>query len=237
MPTVSAARAALVAAFAIVSIARASDDATVRGSGVLVGAVSYQGNPPPPRKLAIRKDQEVCGQEQPDEQLVVSAGGKIADAVVSLVDAPPSKPPPDASPVLDQKGCRYTPHVLLAPAGSTIKVLNGDGILHNIHTYGRVNPPVNIAQPQFKKEVTIEMDEPEKVAVKCDAHEWMSGVIVVMEHPYYAKTDAQGSFRLTDVPPGEHTVKVWHEKLGEKSAKVKVEPGKETRVDFTLGPK
>ena len=63
----------------------------------------------------------------------------------------------------------------------------------------------------------------------------MSGVIVVMEHPYYAKTDEKGAFRLSDVPPGEYTVNVWHETLGQKSAKVTVGPGKETQVDFGLG--
>ena len=85
--------------------------------------------------------------------------------------------------------------------------------------------------------MTIQLDEPEKVPVKCDTHEWMSGVIVVMDHPYFAKTDAKGAFRLSDVPAGEYTLAVWHERLGEKSAKVKVEPGKESRVDFVLGGK
>ena len=90
-------------------------------------------------------------------------------------------------------------------------------------------------RPLTYQEIAIELEDPESVPVKCDTHEWMSGVIVVAGHPYYAKTDASGSYRLTDVPPGEYVVTVWHEKLGEKTARVKVAPGKEARVDFTLG--
>jgi len=58
-----------------------------------------------------------------------------------------------------------------------------------------------------------------------------------MDHPYYAKTDSAGSFSLKDVPPGEYTVKVWHEKLGEKTEKVKVEAGKDAKVAFKLAAK
>ena len=217
--------------------ASAVQAADVKNGGTIVGVVSYEGRPPPARKLAITKDQEVCGTEKSDESLIVGRDGKLANAVISIEGIARGKAMAEPTAVLDQKGCQYTPHVLLVPAGATIKVLNGDGILHNVHTYGRVNPPINIAQPQFKKEVSIALDEPERLPVKCDTHEWMSGVIVVAEHPYYAKTDESGSFRIADVPPGEQTVKVWHEKLGEKTAKVKVVPGKEARVDFTLGPR
>jgi plastocyanin len=196
---------------------------------------SYAGVPPPVRTLTVTKEQEVCGKDQADERLVIGADKKVANAVVSIAAISRGQAVSDAAPVLDQKGCHYSPHVLLVPAGVAIKVLNGDGILHNVHTHGRANPPVNVAQPQFKKEISIQFDEPETVAVKCDTHEWMSGVIVVMEHPYYAKTDEKGAFRLNDVPPGEYTVDVWHETLGQKSATVTVGPGKETRVDFALG--
>ncbi|MBI2962564.1 MAG: carboxypeptidase regulatory-like domain-containing protein [Deltaproteobacteria bacterium] len=209
----------------------------IQNAGAIVGEVTYDGPPPPPRTLAVTKDQEVCGQGAPSESLVVGRDGKVANAVVSIVGITRGKPMPTLEPVLDQKGCRYLPHVLLAPAGETIRVRNSDGILHNVHTRSRVNPPVNIAQPKFKKEVSIELEEPESVAVRCDAHEWMSAVIVAMEHPYYAASDPQGTFRIGDVPPGEYTLRVWHETLGEKSEKVTIEAGKETRAVFELGPR
>ncbi|MGH7896463.1 MAG: carboxypeptidase regulatory-like domain-containing protein [Candidatus Binatia bacterium] len=209
----------------------------VKNGGTIAGVAIFDGQPPSPKKLAVTKDQEVCGTEKIAEDLVVGADGKIAHVVVSLTDVKKGKKMGDAAPVLDQRGCRYLPHVLLVPAGSTVKVLNNDGILHNVHTYARKNQPVNIAQPKFKKEITTEFEEPELVSVKCDTHEWMSGVIVVMDHPYYATSDETGAFRLTDVPPGEYSLKAWHEKLGEKLVKVKVEAGTETRVELKLGGK
>jgi plastocyanin len=226
----------LLAAFVLRAVAAAAYDAgAVPNGGTIAGAVSYEGTPPPARTLAVTKDQEVCGKDQADERLAVGADRKVANAVVSIAAISRGKPVGDAVGVLDQTGCRYSPHVLLVPAGAPIKVLNGDDILHNVHTQGRVNPPVNVAQPQFKKEMSIQLDEPETVSVRCDTHEWMSGVIVVMEHPYYAKTDEKGAFRLSDVPAGEYTVDVWHETLGQKSARVTVDPGKEAQLDFTLG--
>ncbi len=221
----------------VVSQGVAYEGGTVKNGGSIVGEVSYDGPPPPAAKVTVTKDQEVCGKDPVDDQLVVGADKRIANAVVSLTGIARGKRFAEEPPVLDQKGCRYAPHLLLVPAAAPIKVMNDDGILHNVHTYSRANPPVNIAQPAFKKEVTIQLEEPEKVPVKCDTHEWMSGVIVVMDHPYFAKTDEKGAFRLSDVPPGEYTVTVWHEKLGEKSAKVKVEAAKDSHLDFTLGGK
>jgi len=209
----------------------------VKNGGTIVGVVMLEGMSPPAKKITTTKDQDVCGNLKTAEDLIVSPDKKIANAVVSIDAISRGKKIDAASPVLDQKGCQYVPHVLLVPAGSPVKVLNSDGILHNIHTYTRKNQPVNIAQPKFKKEVTVEFAEPENVGVKCDAHEWMSGVIVVMDHPYYAKTDENGAFALTDVPPGEYSLKVWHEKLGEKVEKVKVETGKPVRVELKLGAK
>jgi plastocyanin len=230
-------RAAVMLVALAASRAAAYDAGAVKNGGSIAGVVRYDGPSHAIGKLTVTKDQEVCGKDSTDEQLVLGDGGAVANAVVSLSGISRGKPFSDGPVVLDQKGCRYAPHVLLVPAGAPIKVLNDDGILHNVHTYGRTNPPVNVAQPAFKKEITIQLDEPESVPVKCDTHEWMNGVIVVMDHPYFAKTDEKGAFRLSDVPAGDYTVAVWHEKLAAKSTKVKVDPGKESRADFTLGAK
>ena len=228
---------AILFATAEVGGAAAYEAVDVKDGGTIVGEVEFDGNPPPVKKIEVTKDQEVCGKEKEAEDLIVSADKKIANAVVWIYAIEKGKKLEPTTVSLDQKGCHYVPHVLLVPAGSTVKILNSDGILHNIHTYGKKNPPVNIAQPKFKKEVTTKLDQPENVDVKCDAHAWMGGIFVVQDNPYYAKTDEKGTFKLTDVPPGEYTLKVWHEKLGEKTEKVKVEAGKEAKVVFKLAAK
>src|SRR6202048_2378667 len=115
--------------------------------GTISGTVKYDGTPPKPKPLEVTKDKEVCGLKPHfDEDLVVGDGGGIQNAVVVVKGAKGDSKPGDVT--FDQKGCRYEPHVLAFPAGSTVKIMNSDGILHNIHTYSTVNPSFNAAQPK-----------------------------------------------------------------------------------------
>lgn len=227
--------AALLAA-AWIDSAGAYEAADVKDGGTIVGEVVVEGGVPS-KKVEVTKDQEVCGKEKDPQDLLVR-DGKLVNAVVSLADVQKGKKmEAPAAPTLDQKGCEYKPHVVFLTPDQEMKILNSDGILHNIHTYSKKNPPVNIAQPKFKKEVKAKFAQPEAIDVRCDAHGWMAGTVVVMDHPYYTATDDKGSFKLSDVPPGEYTVKVWHAKLGEKTEKVKVEAGKEAKVTLKLAGK
>jgi hypothetical protein len=72
------------------------------------------------------------------------------------------------------------------------------------------------------------------VHLKCDVHSWMSAWVFVATHPYYAVTKEDGSFSIGDVPPGDYSVKVWHGRLGEKAASVKVDPKGSATADFVI---
>jgi len=216
----------------------AYEGGAVANGGSISGTVKYKGTPPAPVKLDVNKDTKACGTEQKtSRELVVGGDGGIQYAVVFIPGITKGKPFPTAKPVLDQKGCEYTPHVLLAPAGSDVDILNSDGILHNIHTYSEKNPPLNKAQPQFRKTMTENFKQPERVKLACDVHGWMQGWLIVEDSPYYVVTDDKGAFKLTDVPPGDYEVKVWQEKLGESSQKVTVKPGADSAVNFELAGK
>jgi len=218
--------------------ARAYDGGPVSNGGSITGEVKVQGAAPAAKPIEVTKDKEVCGQHEiKNEDLVVSASGGVENAVVSITNISKGKPMPAAEATLDQKGCQYVPHVLLFPAGTTVKINNDDGILHNIHTYSTKNAPINMAQPKFKKTIEAKFDQPEVVKVTCDAHGWMGGWFVVEDNPYFVKTDANGAFKLTDVPPGDYEVKVWQEKLGEKTQKVTVAAGGDAKVTFELAAK
>ncbi len=91
-----------------------------------------------------------------------------------------------------------------------------------------------MAQPGFMKKMNAKFDQPEIVKATCDAHAWMQGWIVVAEHPYYAVTGSDGSFKLTNVPAGSYKLRVWHETLGEVTKEVTTKPGEETKVSFEL---
>jgi plastocyanin len=127
--------------------------------------------------------------------------------------------------------------VLAFAAGSTLEVINPDGILHNIHSYSKKNSPFNFAQPKFKKTLTVKIEKPEIINVKCDVHNWMNGWLFSAENPYFSVTDMHGGFKLADVPPGTYTVKVWHETLGTLTQKVTVKPNETAKVTFELAKK
>jgi plastocyanin len=216
-----------------------ADIAPAGDGGVLRGRVVFDGQPPAPQKLLVVKDATVCGKrEHLDERLTVSKNGGIKNAVVYLsgVTGVKAMSALGGEFVLDQQACAYQPHVLLAPVNTPIQILNSDGILHNIHSFSAKNPPMNVAQPAFKKRMEISFSTPEAIAVKCDVHGWMGAWIFVVDHPYYALTDDEGNFTLTGIPPGTYTVYCWQEMLGEQSARVIVGAG-ETVQKFSYSSK
>jgi plastocyanin len=209
----------------------------VKDGGTISGTVKFKGTAPAPKKLDVSKDKEVCGKSPKVDQSLVVNNGNLANAVVTITDIKKGKKIDAKKVTLDQKECEYRPHVLAFPAGSTIEILNPDGILHNVHSYSKVNSPFNQAQPKFKKTLQVKIDKPEAIEVKCDVHGWMHGWLVATESPYVAMTDKSGSFKLTDVPAGSYTVEVWHEKLGKTSQKVTVKGKDEAKVNFEMAGK
>ena len=234
-------RFALLAAVAAFTAAPAFayEGGAVADGGSVSGTVKYAGAAPAPKKLDITKDKEVCAaKEHFDESLVVGSGGGLKNAVVSITNITKGKPMDTTTgSTLDQKGCQYQPRVTLVQVNAPLKILNDDGILHNIHTFSKKNPPVNRAQPKFKKEMDEKFTTPEVFEVRCDAHAWMGGWMVVQDTPYYVLTDDTGTFKLTDVPPGEYELKVWHEKLGEQTQKVTVAAKGDAKADFSMAAK
>lgn len=210
-------------------------ETTVTNGGTISGTITYAGTPPPPQKVKITKDVQVCAKEPHyKEDLVVGSNKGIKNVVVKLTNISSGKALSSLNPdpVLDQRVCLFRPHVLLMPVGATLRVLNSDGILHNLHTYSEKNPPINTGQPGFKKEMTFTFQEPEVIRVTCDVHPWMSGYVIVAEHPYFAVTDEMGKYSLSDVPAGTYTVEFWQETLGTNTKEVTVAAGQVATVDF-----
>jgi plastocyanin len=232
-------RMALAAALVWSSIGTASayEAMDVTGGGAVAGTVKAAGAPPAAEKFAVTKDVSACGTEKTKPDLVVGADGALANAMVIVKASKGKKLEVPAAPVtFDQKGCEYSPHVLAVPVGTTIQVLNPDGVLHNVHVMGKVNPEANRAMPKFLKKFDWKVEKPEMpIEVKCDAHPWMHAYWFVMDQPYYAVTDASGKFSIADLPAGDYEVEVWHEKLGKKIEKVTITAGGTATVDWSLG--
>jgi len=206
-------------------------------AGSLSGRIAYAGSPPPKKKLDVTKDKEVCGKSDIyEEALVVGADKGLKNAVVTVVGAKGGKFASQKAE-LDQKGCQYIPRVVVVPTTGQLDILNSDGILHNIHTSSTANPAINVAQPKFKKVLTQKFTKPEIIKAACDAHGWMSGWIVVTDHPFVAVTDEKGNFAIKDVPPGKYTVEIWHETLGKQVKEVTIKAKEDAKLTLELAKK
>lgn len=215
----------------------AYDGGAVSNGGTISGVVKFKGAAPAAKKLEVTKDKEVCAKSAKSDPSLIVSGGNLVNAVVSITDIKKGKKMEPQKVTLDQNGCEYHPHVLAFVAGSSVDVVNPDGILHNIHSYSKANSPFNMAQPKFKKTISVKIDKPELINVKCDVHGWMNGWFFVAGNPYFSVTDNKGSFKLTDVPPGTYNVEVWHETLGKVSQKVTVKAKEEAKVTFEMAKK
>lgn len=211
--------------------------------GSITGMVTYKGKTLAPKQLKVDKDLEVCGQHPKySEELLVSKTGGLKNVVVQVVGAKGevSIAKGKDRPSITQKGCQFSPHVQVIPAGTRINILNEDGIAHNIHTLSVDNPSFNQQQPGNKKRMVTKKKDfavPEIIPLKCDIHGWMKAWIIVADHPYHAITDEAGAFKISGIPAGTYTVEFWHETLGTQTQKVTVKAGADTQVNLVFAPK
>jgi hypothetical protein len=190
---------------------------TVNDGGTITGTVKWAGPVPKLPAILINKDPEICdpqGQKKRDlERLVISSNnGGVANTVVFLKDISRGKAMdlPEGRQFLNQKTCRYEPHVLLVPDNGTLQLKSSDPILHTVHMSGASD--YNLPFPFANQTVSRTMNREGTVDLRCNAgHVWMNAEMLVVPHPYYAVTDEDGNFKLTNVPPGEYEIEAWHE--------------------------
>jgi hypothetical protein len=150
---------------------------------------------------------------------------------------------PKKAALLNQKGCRYEPHVLAIMVGQPLEIANSDAWMHNVTNNGLAenNDPFNVAMPFVGKLKPMKFKKELKMAVRCSVHPWMEAYIHVLDHPYFAITGADGSFTIKGLPAGKYEVSVLHEMpifAAEKPAlEVTSEGGKTTKLEFTFSPK
>jgi hypothetical protein len=141
--------------------------------------------------------------------------------------------PPAEAVLVDQVGCRYVPHVFGIRVGQKLIFQNSDNFLHNVHGLPFANPEFNFGQPSKGLRNELVFTASEVMAfVKCDVHSFMSTYAGVLDHPFYAVTDASGKYELKGLPAGKYTIEVWHEKYKSVEKEVTVE-GQATQ-DFSL---
>jgi len=209
-------------------------------AGTVTGTITYDGKVPNLKPIAMDAD-PVCASKHkepvPNQMLELGKSGNtmgnILVRVTSGLPAGKTYPAPKDPVVMDQNGCIYQPHVFVIQQGQTFKVLNSDGILHNVHALPKVNGQFNMAMPPTRKEAEHTFDKAEDpFQIKCDVHPWMTAYTMVTTNPFYSVTKEDGKFTIKDLPAGSYEIEAWHEKLGKKTEKVTVGDSDTKTVDF-----
>jgi plastocyanin len=215
--------------------APAFDPAT---AGNVTGSIMFEGEAPAPETIRMNSD-PVCAKEATNnetEYYVVGDGGGLGNVFVYVKsELQGSFPPASDTLILDQHGCRYTPHVFGIQVGQTLQVLNSDPTLHNIHATPANNAEFNTGQPIQGMTFDRTFDNVEvMVPFKCDVHGWMNAYVGVLDHPFFAVTGSDGAFDISGLPPGTYTIEAWHEELGTQETEVTVAEGGTAEVSFTF---
>jgi plastocyanin len=222
-----------------VAAAKSAAKPDAGSTGSVVGRVRLEGTKPESTRTNMMADPS-CAKLHPgavmSEDFVVGNEGTLENVVVFISDGINEKSfdVPAEAATIEQKGCIYKPHVIAMRANQKLKIVNSDNTLHNIHPVPANNREWNKAQPGGS--TLEETFAPEEIAipVKCNVHPWMRSYIAVFKHPYFAVTGKDGSFDLRNLPPGEYTVKAWHEKLGMMPQKITVAAGEAKKVEFVF---
>ena len=218
----------------------AAAPAAVADAATLSGTVKFAGTAAKPAVIQMSADpycqsQHPNGQGAEDEEVVVGAGGELANVLVYVKNAP-NGPAPSTPATIDQKGCRYYPHVQAVVVNQPIQIKNDDATLHNIHAMPAVNSAFNEGQPVQGMVANKKFDKVEMTPfrIKCDVHGWMKSYMAVMPNPYFAVTAGNGTYTIPNLPPGNYTIVAWHEKYGQQEQQVTVGPKESKQVSFSF---
>ena len=208
------------------------------------GRVTLSGDAPPPLRLLITKDVEICGLGYRERTEVdVDERSGLGNVVVYIEEITEGKRW-DSAPTggfINQEICRFQPHIQVMRRAVDIDIINSDATLHNIHAYellGRARRSLfNISQPEMG--AVPQLMHPRsgnRVSLECDSHDFMQGWVFVADNPYSVIVDDSGNFELSQVPTGTYTVSVWHPKLGVQSREITISgpDGAETNFEFVI---
>jgi hypothetical protein len=215
----------------------------------VTGKVVLKGTPKPELTIDMGADPK-CGalHDKPvtTRHYVTAPDGGLANVLVFVKSGLAEKnfPAPTDAPTLDQSGCEYSPYVMGLRTQQKLKIKNSDPTLHNIHAIpnslqdkGTANKEFNLAQPIKDMVSEKSFDAPEvAVKFKCDVHPWMFAYVGVFDHPFYAVTGKDGTFKISGLPKGKYTLEAYHVKTHGANPGVaqEITVDGDARADFTI---
>ena len=209
-------------------------------AGVLTGKIAFTGRKPPRKKIDMDEDPQCSSMHKSgmyDESLVVNPNRTLANVFVYIKQGLEGKvfEAPSTPVTIDQKGCWFEPRVFGIQTGQILRVTNSDPVTHNIHPLAQINRAWNQSQSEGATALQRRFTKPEvMIRVKCNIHGWMRAWIGVLDHPYFAVTAADGTFKIPNIPPGTYTIAAWQEDLGEQTQQVTFEPSGHKVVNLSF---
>jgi plastocyanin len=209
------------------------------GTASVSGTVSFVGTPPV--MPVIRQDRDCAALHDGPvhaETVVVNDNGTLRHVFIHVKEGLGDHefPVPAEPVVLDQEGCVYVPHVFGIQTGQTLNIINSDPFQHNVHGMGERNRSFNVSMPKQgdERERTFPVTEV-MMLIKCDVHGWMNAYAGVVDHPYFAVTGDDGTFRIDGLPAGTYVIEAWQQEYGASEQTVTVSDGGSVTVDFSFG--
>jgi hypothetical protein len=211
--------------------------------GSLKGRFILDGPPPARAPLNAGNEQFCVGQKPLDETIVVGENGALVNLAIYIslarganIEAHPDYAELATKPVeLNNKNCHFEPHVTLLRSGQPFIIKNSDPVAHNTNVANNFNEVIGVGE-QVTKTLTRAAALP--IPVACNAHPFMKGHLLVLDHPYMAVTDEKGAFEIKNIPAGVHGFTVWHESPG-YLRDLRLGPARTDRrgkVDLTIKP-
>lgn len=213
--------------------------AEAMGQGAtLSGTVSWKGDAPKNGTLSMVADPycKDAGEGLKAERVVVDGNGGLRDVLIHVTEGLEDYTFDwvREAALIDQVNCVYVPHVVAIRAYQPLTFRNSDLTTHNVNTRASAQG-FNKTTTSKGSEFTWQFKKPELgLRTKCDVHPWMNAYIHVLDHPYFAVTDAAGKWTFPRaLPPGTYTIEALHPTEGKKTAKVTIEAGKAaSALDF-----
>ena len=199
-------------------------------TGTITGVVTTKASGLGPVRVTM--DQRVCGNELPDEAILVDGTGHLANAVLTLAGLKTGGNA-QASGIMNEK-CRFAPRVQIVRPNATITTSSKDPILHTTNAAMTGGKSLfNVAVPVPGIKITKPVNGAGLVRIVCNTHPWMRGYVIVTDEAA-AISGGDGRFTLSNLPPGTYELRIWHESLKGAPQKVTVSAGQTTTINFEL---
>ena len=225
----------LLMGFGPMSPLRAYDVIPVIHGGEISGTIKFKGEPPTNLSFQVMNNPEFCGSTVRGETFIINPENKgIQNVVIRIEDIGRGKKPPSPTLVIENRHCHFIPHVQSGMVGDLYEIKNSDPVLHNTHLHLDESTLMNVAMPPNGKNVKKMVMQKGLINVKCDAHKFMQGWILISDNPYSAVSDQDGKYTISDIPPGKYKITIWHEGIFSQEKEVTISPDKKINLSMDL---